>query len=182
MIKSICLEVKHMKKEVITLENITYKNYVKVLFGLKVNRKQQEFVASNMCSLAEAYVALTNGYTPYPFAICRNGKPIGFLMIGSGFPEEEMEEGDPDFIVDNYCIWRLMIDKRYQGRGYGRKAMELALEFIRTWPSGKMKYCWLSYEPENESAKELYASFGFVEQPQFFSGKPGEEMPALLEL
>ena len=85
-----------MKKEIITLEKITYKNYIKVLFGLKVNRKQKEFVASNMCSLAEAYVALTNGYTPYPFTICRNGKPVGFLMIGSGFPEEEKEEGDPD--------------------------------------------------------------------------------------
>ena len=76
-----------MKKEIITLEKITYKNYIKVLFGLKVNRKQKEFVASNMCSLAEAYVALTNGYTPYPFTICRNGKPVGFLMIGSGFPD-----------------------------------------------------------------------------------------------
>ena len=110
-----------MKKDVITLEKITYKNYVKVLFGLNVNRKQKEFVASNMCSLAEAYVALTNGYPPYPFAICRNGKPVGFLMIGCGASEEEREEGDPDFIFDNYCIWRLMIDKRYQGRGYGRK-------------------------------------------------------------
>ena len=39
-----------MKKDVITLEKITYKNYVKVLFGLNVNRKQKEFVASNMCS------------------------------------------------------------------------------------------------------------------------------------
>ena len=36
-----------MKKDVITLEKITYKNYVKVLFGLNVNRKQKEFVASN---------------------------------------------------------------------------------------------------------------------------------------
>ena len=75
-----------------------------------------------------------------------------------------------------------MIDKKYQGRGYGRKAMELALEFIRTWPSGKKKHCWLSYEPENKLARELYASFGFIEQPQYFTGKPGEEMPALLEL
>ncbi len=34
-----------MKKDVITLEKITYKNYIKVLFGLKANRKQKEFVA-----------------------------------------------------------------------------------------------------------------------------------------
>ena len=103
-------------------------------------------------------------------------------MIVFGYSEEEREEDDPDFIFDNYGIWRLMIDKRYQGKGYGRKAMELALEFICTWLSGKSKYCWISYEPENESAKNLYASFGFVEQPQYFKGKPGEEIPAILEL
>ena len=172
----------YMRKEIITLEKITYKNYIKVIWGLEVSRKQKQFVASNVSSLAEAYVALTNGFTPYPFAICRNGKPVGFLMIGCGFPEEDLEQGDPEFILDNYCIWRLMIDKRYQGKGYGKKAMELALEFIRTWPNGKRKYCWLSYEPENEVAKELYASFGFIEQPQYYKGRKGEEMPALLEL
>ena len=35
---------------------------------------------------------------------------------------------------------------------------------------------------KNETAKKLYASFGFVEQPQYFKDKPGEEMPAILEL
>ena len=35
-----------MKKDVITLEKITYKNYVKVLFGLNVNRKKRNFSAS----------------------------------------------------------------------------------------------------------------------------------------
>ena len=60
--------------------------------------------------------------------------------------------------------------------------MELALEYIRTFPKGPAEYCWLSYEPENEVAKKLYASFGFVEQPQFYKGKEGEEMPAFITL
>ena len=172
--------------EQITLEKITYKNYIKVIWGLKVNRKQKNFVARNECSLAEAYVALTNGGVALPFAICRNKKPIGFLMIGYGVSsEEEWEDENPEFIEmakKSYCLWRFMIDKRYQGKGYGRKAMQLVLDYIRSFPCGEAKTCWLSYEPENEVAKKLYASFGFVEQPQFYKGGEGEEIPAILEL
>ena len=169
--------------ERITLEKITYKNYVKVIWGLKVKASQKNFVASNPNSLAEAYVAITNGGVALPFAICRNGKPVGFLMVGYGASEDDFEEEDPAFIAmakESYSLWRFMIDKRYQGRGYGKKAMQLALDYIRTFPCGEAKTCWLSYEPENEVAKGLYASFGFVEHPEFY--KEGEEMPAILEL
>ena len=170
--------------EQITLEKITYKNYVKTIWGLKVTPKQKHFVASNVGSMAEAYVAITNGAVALPFAICRNKKPIGFLMIGySCSDDEDWEDEDPAFIEmvkKSYCLWRFMIDKRYQRKGYGRKAMKLALDYIRTFPKGKAEYCWLSYEPENEVAKKLYESFGFIEQPQWY--KEGEEIPAILKL
>lgn len=81
---------------------------------------------------------------------------------------------------NTYFIWRFMIDKRYQGKGFGRKAFQLALDFIRTLPAGPSDICWLSYEPENEAAKKLYASFGFVEDPEGYI--EGEEMPAILKL
>ena len=170
----------------ITLEKITYKNYIDVCWRLKVSRKQKNFVASNNNSLAEAYVALTNGGTALPFAICNNKKPIGFLMIGYSVVEEEIEEDDdPKFIEmarKSYFIWRFMIDKRYQRKGYGRKAMQLALNYIRTLPCGPAESIWLSYEPENEVAKKLYSSFGFVEFPEFYNGREGEEIPAFLKL
>ena len=171
--------------EQITLEKITYKNYIKAIWGLKVSPKQKSFVASNMCSLAEAYIAITNGGVALPFAICRNKRPIGFLMIGYGANDEDFEGEDPAFVEmvkKSYCLWRFMIDKRYQRKGYGRKAMQLALDYIKTFPCGKADACWLSYEPENEVAKKLYASFGFVEQPQFYKGGEGEEIPAILNL
>ncbi len=174
------------KAKEITLEKITYKNYVKVLWGLTVARDQKNFVASNVGSLAEAYVAITNGGVALPFAICRDKKPIGFLMIGYGLSDDDdLEEEDPAFVEmakKSYCVWRFMIDKRYQRRGYGRIAMQLALDYIRTFPCGKAETCWLSYEPENVVAKKLYLSFGFVEQPQFYKGGEGEEMPAILKL
>lgn len=73
-----------------------------------------------------------------------------------------------------------MIDKRWRGKGYGRQAFQMTLDFIRTYPCGPSDLCWLSYEPENEAAKKLYASFGFVEDPDNY--KEGEEMPAILKL
>lgn len=110
----------------ITLEKITYKNYVKVIWGLKVFPKQKEFVASNNSSLAEAYVAITNGGVALPFAICKNKKPIGFLMIGYGLgDDDDFENEDPAFVEiakNSYCIWRVMIDKNYQRKGYGKKS------------------------------------------------------------
>ena len=72
------------------------------------------------------------------------------------------------------------LTQEYQGNGYGRKAFQLALDFVRTLPCGPSDICWLSYEPENEAAKKLYASFGFVEVPEYY--KEGEEMPAILKL
>ena len=56
--------------------------------------------------------------------------------------------------------------------------MDLALEFINTFPCGTAKYCWLSYESDNIAARQLYKSVGFVETDE----KDGEEIVAILEL
>ena len=108
-------------------------------------------------------------------------RPVGFLMIG--FNEAAMYENwddveAPKSLVNNYSIWRLMIDKRYQKRGYGREAIKLALDFIRTWPCGKAEYCSLSYEPENNVARELYRSLGFMENGEM----DGDEIVAVMKL
>ena len=54
--------------------------------------------------------------------------PVGFLMIGYG---EIPGEDGPSIAAGNYSLWRLMIDRRYQGKG-GREAVRLALEYIRS--------------------------------------------------
>ena len=71
-----------------------------------------------------------------------------------------------------------MIDRKHQGRGYGKEAMKLALDFIRTFPCGPAEYCWLSYEPGNDVARNLYRSFGFVEASEMPEG--WDEIPAVL--
>ena len=143
---------------------------------LKVSDEQKNFVASNEISIIEAYIAITgNGYA-FPFVIYDEDVPVGFLMIG--FSAHNYWEDAPKVAKGNYNLWRLMVDENYQGKGYGTKAVALALDFIKTFPCGKAKYCWLSYEPENDVARKLYSSFGFVETGE----KDGEELIAILEL
>lgn len=163
------------------LEKITWDN-VDAVLNLHVTKEQRNFVARNKDSLVHAYLAMTaEGKSVFTFGIYQEKKPVGFLMIGYDIGEDDGEEPCADwFLRNSYLIWRFMIDRRYQGKGYGREALQLALDYIRTFPAGEAKYCWLSFEPENEVARKLYLSFGFVEQPEHF--QEGEEMPAVLKL
>ncbi|MEG0384748.1 MAG: hypothetical protein RR642_08345, partial [Solibacillus sp.] len=47
--------------------------------------------------------------------------------------------------------------------GYGKLAFEKMLMDIETMPNGEAEYAALFYHKSNVIAKELYASFGFVE-------------------
>ncbi len=157
------------------LEKITGKNVWDIL-KLCVSEKQKNFVASNDISIIEAYTAITgNGYA-FPFGIYEDDTPVGFLMIG--FDTDDYWDDAPLIAKGNYNLWRLMIDNHYQNRGYGKEAVRLALEFIQTFPCGKAEYCWLSYEPENRIASQLYRLFGFVETGEM----DGDELIAILKL
>ena len=157
------------------LEQVNGKNVWDIL-KLTVEENQKNFVANNDISIIEAYTAITaNGYA-FPFGIYENETPVGFLMIG--FDIDDYWDDAPSIAKGNYNLWRLMIDKAYQRRGYGKEAVQLALDFIKSFPCGRAGYCWLSYEPENEAARQLYRSFGFSET----GDTDGEELIAVLRL
>ena len=165
----------------IRLERINDDNFYAIT-KLKVHKDQKNYLATNTYSLVHAYLALINNTPVFPFGIFLGDKPVGFLMIGYDTMSDEVKANPVCgwFMKESYTIWRLMIDKKYQGRGYGKAAMKLAMDFIHTLPCGKAKYCWLSYDNENETARQLYRSFGFVEVPEAYY--EGGEMPAILEL
>lgn len=132
-------------------------------------------MATNTESIIEAYTTISAGGVALPFGIYADDAPIGFLMLG--YDEIPGEENLP-IVKGNYCIWRFMIDKHYQGKGYGKEAMKLAIEYVKTFPCGPAKICYLSYEPENLVAARLYQSFGFEETGEY----DGEEKIASLEV
>lgn len=150
------------------LEHVNGKN-IWELVKLSVSEDQTSFVATNTESILEAYVSITSGGTALPFGIYDGETPVGFLMIG--YDTDRSWENPPPIAAGNYNLWRLMIDRRYQGRGYGRQAVELALEWIQTFPRGKAALCWLSCEPENQAAKKLYESCGFRETGELDMGE-----------
>ena len=157
------------------LEKISGRNVWDIL-KLSVKEEQKSFVADNAVSIIEAYTATqANGFA-FPFGIYDDSVPVGFLMIGFG-ADDDWDDA-PEIAKGNYSLWRLMIDREYQGRGFGRTAVGLALDFIRSFPCGKAAYCWLSYEPDNTAARNLYRSFGFEETGE----KDGDEWIAVLKL
>lgn len=143
----------------IYLKEITNKNIWKVC-ALEPFDEQKDFVAENIQSLAEAYATRNEGNNALPLAVYQDDELIGFVMIGKGTVGNEEES---DLIKENYCLWRLMIDKKFQGKGYGKQTMDAVMALIRTFPFGPAQKVWLSYEPENTRAKEIYNKYGFVE-------------------
>jgi diamine N-acetyltransferase len=61
--------------------------------------------------------------------------------------------------TDIAWIQRIMIDARYQNKGYGRVAMEAVISRIRRQESSRE--IRLSYHPDNTVAAHLYKRLGF---------------------
>ena len=142
------------------LEKVSSKNIEEIL-NLSVAESQKEFVASNRFSLEELdRTRKANGHG-FAFGVYDDDRPVGFVMIG--FDTDEAWENPPAIAKGNYSLWRLMIDRKEQQKGYGSQALKLAMDFIRTFPFKKAQYCWTSYDPHNIIAKRLYLSYGFEE-------------------
>lgn len=140
----------------IELRKITADNFEECT-NLEVKEKQKSYVASNTVSLAEAYVALTdNECIPIPYAIYNNDIIVGFVMLSYNESFHNCNE-------NVYWICRLMVDKKYQGKGYSKEAMAKVLELIRKYKWGKASKVYISYNSNNIVAKSLYESFGFIE-------------------
>jgi diamine N-acetyltransferase len=133
------------------------------LIKLQVRDDQKDFVASNVKSIAESQFGFDEpgfGHWDFhPFGIYDGDIPVGFLMYSYNFGHPKQQA----FIV------RLMIDEKYQGKGYGRFGMQQMLEIFRT--DERIRAVGISYEPENDVARKLYASLGFVETGEIFGGE-----------
>jgi diamine N-acetyltransferase len=150
----------------VTLERITADNFEECI-GLTLTERQREFIASNAYSLCEAY-ALTNHdlHTPMPYAIYHEDRMVGFVMA----VYQPKDENDPEDDEDVYYLARIMIDKTYQGRGYGKAALQRMIDLIKTFPHGAATCIVLSSNPQNQPAYSLFKSFGFREMGIVDSG------------
>jgi diamine N-acetyltransferase len=129
---------------VVTLQEVTRENLYEIL-DLKVTSKQENFIASNAVSIAEAHF--------YPEvtwfrAIYAGETPVGFVLL------------DDDPVKSFYGIWRFMIDARFQRNGFGKRALELTIKYVKTRPKAKvlLTSCVLG----EGSPEEFYKKMGFT--------------------
>jgi diamine N-acetyltransferase len=105
---------------------------------------QQKLVASNAVSIAQAHF-LPNAW---PRAIFANETPVGFLML----------HDNPD--LGEYFLWRLMIAGPHQRKGFGQRAIEHLVDYVKTRPEAI--YLCASYVPLDKGLDAFYEKLGFV--------------------
>lgn len=126
----------------VTLRELTHENFDECI-QLRVREDQSDMIASNMYSLAQAWV----DHEVTPLAIYDDDTMVGFLMFG-------LDDED-----ERYWLLRLMVDYNYQGRGYARQAMEHLIDRLRSRFSCPALF--LSFPSRNEDAARLFTSLGF---------------------
>ncbi|MEG0752372.1 MAG: GNAT family N-acetyltransferase [Angelakisella sp.] len=142
----------------ITLRKITVENFDDII-GLRVREDQKELVADNALSIAQSKVQPEC----IPLAVYDEETPVGFLMYCVDRDDNE------------YWLYRLMVDEKYQSKGYGRAAMELLLDIVKADPTHSRML--LGVDPSGEASVALYRSLGFVSNGQVF----GKEHIMVLE-
>jgi diamine N-acetyltransferase len=142
-----------LQNTVIDLRPVTPDTY-QACVDLAVAPDQRSFVAPNIKSLAQAYV--------WPGSVARlihaDDEIVGFVLF---MPADPPSTGQ--------AIVRFMIDQRFQGRGLGRAALAEAVEWCRR--ERDAAEVWLCVVPENERARRLYRSAGFVETGDIREGE-----------
>lgn len=131
------------RNAVVSLREVTA-DTLRSILRLKVSPQQEQFVADNATSIAQAYFEPKAWFR----AIYADETPVGFVML---YDDTEKPE---------YFLWRYMIDGRYQGLGFGRQALLQVIDIVRGRPGATEML--LSYVPAEGSPEPFYAGLGFI--------------------
>ena len=127
----------------INLKEITSKN-LKSIIDLNVKDDQKDYVASNSVSIAQGHYSNSAWFK----GIFNDNRPVGFVMLDLK-------------IEKNICfLWRFMIDKKYQGKGYGKIALTQVIDYVKSFKV--FTDIKTSYVPKDNSAEKFYKNFGFI--------------------
>ena len=137
---------------IITLKKITGDTCWPI-FNLDVEDHQSRMVAPNAHSIAEASFSDEAWFR----GIYLGDEPVGFVMLAIN--EEKSE----------YFLWRLMIDKKHQRKGYGYQAMTQIIDMVRELPNASEFQT--SYVPGDGSPAQFYYKLGFIETGKVEEGE-----------
>lgn len=131
------------RNAVVSLREVTA-DTLRSILRLKVSPQQEQFVADNATSIAQAHFEPKAWFR----AIYADETPVGFVMLYDDIEKPE------------YFLWRYMIDSRYQGLGFGRQALLQVIDIVRGRPGATEML--LSYVPAEGSPEPFYAGLGFI--------------------
>lgn len=134
----------------VTLREIDDANRETVL-GLRVAPAQEQFVSSVAGSLAEA--ADYPHAKPWYRAVFDGDEAVGFVMLSWNV------EPQPPEIIGPWFLWKLLIDERHQGRGYGREIVQTVADLVRAEGATELL---TSYTPGPGGPAGFYQRLGFV--------------------
>lgn len=134
----------------VTLREITDDNRDAVL-ALSVAPEQERFVAPVRASLDDA--VQHPEANPWYRAAYAGTEPVGFVMLSWN-----VEPRPPD-IVGPWFLWRLLVDRRYQGRGYGADILRQVAALVRAEGATELL---TSYVPGADGPGRFYERLGFV--------------------
>jgi diamine N-acetyltransferase len=137
---------------VVSLREVTAET-VGAICNLKVASEQEQFVAPNAFSIAQAHFDQLAWFR----AIYADETPVGFIMLSDNPQAPE------------YFLWRLMIAAEYQGQGFGRRAIALLIDYVRTRPGAPQLL--VSYHPGEGSPRGFYRKLGFEETGEMEEGE-----------
>jgi len=137
------------RESVVNLREVNV-DTMREISALAVAEAQSTYVAPNVYSIAEAYFHPEAWFR----AIYADNTPVGFAMLEDW---SLVPDADPAAPI---CLWRFMIDHRYQGLGFGGRALMLIVEHVRTRTD--LGYMLTSYVPGDGSPGDFYLKFGFT--------------------
>ncbi|MCP1183760.1 GNAT family N-acetyltransferase [Paenibacillus sp. 1781tsa1] len=134
----------------IKVQPVTRENWEDAL-KISLHEHQISLVPSVIEGIAYAYIKpWDEAFDPYVLEI--DGKVVGFFYLSYS----------PDS-TDNYWIGGFQIDKSYQGKGMGKCAIRVILDYI-TKQHPLCNVISLTVERDNEIAQNLYKSMSFISE------------------
>jgi diamine N-acetyltransferase len=131
-----------MKEPEVSLREVTA-DTVREICRLRVEADQEGLVAPVAESIAEAYFAPKAWFR----AVYAGDTPVGFVMLHDDADNQQ------------YHLWRLLIDGTQQGKGYGRRAIGLVCDYVRTRPgASELLTSWM---PGDHGPERFYRKLGF---------------------
>lgn len=141
-----------MSEPEVTLREITGET-VRSICALEVGPEQRGFVAPNAVSIAQAHFEPKAWFR----AVYADDEPVGFAML-----YEDAEKAE-------YFLWRFMVAAEHQGKGYGKRALDLLVERVRGLPGARELRT--SYVPGDAGPRDFYLRYGFEETGELEAGE-----------